>query len=234
MKPIVVLRHIYFEGPGFLENLFTGFGVPTRLIAVDEGEKLPSGLEEMSALVLMGGPMSANDPLPWLEEEFSLVRRAARSGLPVLGHCLGAQITAKALGGTVQQNPVKEIGWFDVQVADNPAARALFGTVSSFTAFHWHGETFTIPEGAEPILSSARCPAQGFVKDKIVAFQCHMEVTPDMLPIWTEAYRDEISHPTHCVQGEAEMLRHASDRVARMQEVARPMYERWIQNAVRV
>lgn len=232
MKPIVVLRHIHFEGPGSLEKLFVELGFSTRVIAVDEGEKVPRGVEEMSALMLMGGPMSANDPLPWLEEEFSLVRLAARRGLPVLGHCLGAQIIARALGSAVQKNPVREIGWFDVQVADNPTARALFGTVSSFTAFHWHGETFSIPEGAEPILSSAWCPNQGFVKNKILALQCHMEVTPEMLPVWSEAYRDEIAHPSPSVQSEAEMLRHASDRVARMQEVARPLYERWLRQAV--
>lgn len=75
----------------------------------------------------MGGPMSVNDDLPWIDPELTLIRQAVANDIPVLGHCLGGQLISKALGGVVGKNPVKEIGWGEVSVADNPVAREWFG-----------------------------------------------------------------------------------------------------------
>src|SRR3954463_16758094 len=92
----------------------------------------------------------------------ALIRQAVERDVPVLGHCLGGQLMAKALGATVSRNPVKEIGWGTVRVAEDEEARRWFGETGEFLSFHWHGETFTIPAGASLIASSSHCPNQAF------------------------------------------------------------------------
>ena len=96
--------------------------------------------------------MSVNDDLPWIAPTLALIRQAVVNDIPVLGHCLGAQLMSKALGGKVSRSLVKEIGWGEVSVADNPSAHKWFGELSKFEAFHWHGETFTLPAGATCLL----------------------------------------------------------------------------------
>src|SRR6185503_12178182 len=100
--------------------------------------------------------------------------------VPVLGHCLGGQLMAKALGGSVARNPVKEIGWGRVDVLGREGER-WFGSLNAFQSFHWHGETFTIPAGAERIASSEHCANQAFALGPHLALQCHVEMTADLV-----------------------------------------------------
>src|SRR5262245_55774807 len=111
MKPVAIFRHLAAEGPGHFVTYLTRRNVPWRLVRIDEGEAVPGDPAGFSGLVFMGGPMSANDRLPWIDEILALIRAAVASDVPVLGHCLGAQLMAKALGGEVTRNAVKEIGW---------------------------------------------------------------------------------------------------------------------------
>ena len=109
----------------------------------------------------MGGPMSVNDDLPWLLPVFDLIRAAVAASVPVIGHCLGGQLISKSLGGVITKNPVKELGWGEVETTD-AAARVWVGDLERFEAFHWHRETFSIPSGATRILKSAFCENQAF------------------------------------------------------------------------
>ena len=111
MRPLTIFRHIACEGPAYLAEVLDHHAVPWRLVKIDAGEPVPDTLDDCSGLVFMGGPMSVNDPLPWIEQELALIRRAQAGNMPVLGHCLGGQLICKALGGTISANPVKEIGW---------------------------------------------------------------------------------------------------------------------------
>ena len=111
MKPVAIFRHLAVEGPGYFATYLTQRDVPWRLVRIDEGEAVPGDPLQWSGLVFMGGPMSANDDLPWIGEELALIRAAVDCEVPVLGHCLGGQFMAKALGGEVTRNAVKEIGW---------------------------------------------------------------------------------------------------------------------------
>ena len=124
MKPIAIFRHAAPEGPGYLAEFLDERQIPWQLIAIDAGDAVPSDINAFSGLVFMGGPMSANDELPWIAHELALIRDAVARDIPVLGHCLGGQLISKALGGTVSRNPVKEIGWGEVTVVGNEAAVA--------------------------------------------------------------------------------------------------------------
>ncbi len=181
MKPIYIFRHTPPEGPGYFGDFLERQQIPYRVIGVDVGEALPTSLDETSALVFMGGPISVNDALPWIEPELALIRQAVASNMPVLGHCLGGQLISKALGGTIQANPVKEFGWFDVMQHNSTAAQSwLSGLPQQFPVFHWHGESFSLPSGADLILSSAGCRHQAFVIGNTLALQCHVEMTAAM------------------------------------------------------
>jgi len=228
MKPVAIFRHTSTEGPGYFAEFLDERHIPWRLIAIDKGDAVPHSAEAYSGLVFMGGPMSVNDDLPWIPPALALIREAVAGDIPVLGHCLGGQLMSKALGGTVSRNPVKEIGWGEVTVADNDTARAWFGEVLRFNAFHWHGETFSLPQGATHLLSSAYCANQAWAIGKHLALQCHVEMTAEMIAAWCEAGADEIVVTSATVQSAAEMQLQTTGNLPRMQEAARRLYAHWV------
>ena len=174
--------------------------------------------------------MSVNDDLPWIAPALALVRAAVAQDIPVLGHCLGGQLIAKALGGEVGRNPVKEIGWGRVDVLDNDAAAQWFG-VRSFDSFHWHGETFSIPAGATRVLSSPWCENQAFVLGKHLAMQCHVEMTPELIRAWCLEWGKEVealARRVPSVQTPGQMTEAVEDRTRELNAVADRVYDRWI------
>lgn len=209
--------------------------MPHNLIAIDAGDPVPASPSDFSGLVFMGGPMSVNDDLPWIAPALALIRSAVAADIPVLGHCLGGQLIAKALGGTVGANPVKEIGWGAVRVLDNPVARDWFGDVTGFDAFHWHGETFSIPPGATRILESAHCANQAYVVgDKHLGMQCHVEMTEDMIRAWCEGGADEIARAdSPAVFPPSRILTDSATRLGPMTAVADRLYRRWMRGLAR-
>ena len=139
---------------------------------------------------------------------------------------------AKALGGTVGANPVKEIGWGDVRITDADAARPWLGdAATSMPAFHWHGETFTLPPGATRILESAYCANQAFVlDDRHIGMQCHVEMTPELIASWCEHGADEIAaSDSPGVQSPAAIQADLPARIAQLHQLADKVYSRWIQ-----
>lgn len=230
MKPISIFRHTPPEGPGYFGDFLERQQIPYRVIAVDAGEAIPATLDETSALVFMGGPMSVNDPLPWIKPELELIRQAVACDMPVLGHCLGGQLISKALGGTITANPVKEFGWFNVMQQHNAAANAWLSTLPQiFPAFHWHGETFTIPSGADLILSSDGCRNQAFVIGNTLALQCHVEMTAAMVREWAELQPQDIVRATPTIQTWPQMSKQLEQRVETLQHHAGLLYQRWLQ-----
>lgn len=235
MKPVYIFRHISYEGPGYLAKALDKNGIPYQTVAIDQGDRVPDSLEDISGLIFMGGSMSVNDSLPWIEEELRLIRLAAERRIPVLGHCLGGQLISKALGGSIRRNPVKEIGWLPVERIENEAARRWLGNLPQrFEAFHWHGETFTIPEGATPILQSIYCHNQAFVLDNILALQCHVEMTPDMVIEWAQKNAHELRHPAKSVQSAEEMTTNLKCRVDKLRSVADTLYGMWLSSLATV
>jgi GMP synthase-like glutamine amidotransferase len=174
------LQHVPFEGLGTIEGTLRARGARIHSTKLYAGEKLPQ-LDEFDALIVMGGPMSVHDEarLPWLADEKRLVRAAILAGKRVLGICLGAQIIAEVLGGKVIPNAFREIGWFPVTKRSECGSSVLLNAFpDEILAFHWHGETFSLPDGALLLASSTGCRNQGFVvNDRVVALQFHLEMT---------------------------------------------------------
>jgi GMP synthase-like glutamine amidotransferase len=228
MKPIAIFRHSATEGPGYLGDFLDAHALPWQLISIDAGDPVPHEACAYSGLVFMGGPMSVNDDLPWIPQALALIRQAVARDVPVLGHCLGGQLMSRALGGTVTHNIVKEIGWASVTLSDHATAHEWFGREPAFQAFHWHGETFTLPPGAVHLLSSGQCANQAYAIGNHLALQCHVEMTAEMIQSWCEMGAGEISaggpavQPVHLIQTQT------ADKLPRLHAVAQHIYRRWI------
>lgn len=230
MRPVAIFRHAPSEGPGYFATFLECQGVPWRLIAIDAGDPVPGDASAFAGLAFMGGPMSVNDDLGWIDPVFRLIQQAVARDIPVLGHCLGGQLMARALGGVVTRNPVKEIGWGAVRAVHGPVADHWVGDTREFQAFHWHGETFSIPTGATRILESAYCANQGFVLGKHLALQCHVEMTEAMIREWCALGAEEIAAAdSPAVQTTAQILAETPALLAPLQTVAERLYTRWIE-----
>jgi GMP synthase-like glutamine amidotransferase len=232
MKPILIFRHAAHEGPGYLADYLARQRIGFELIRIDQRDPVPERVDGARGLVFMGGPMSVNDALPWIAPVMRLIRDAVARDVPVLGHCLGGQLMTKALGGKVTRNRVKEIGWLPVQRVDSATAQPwLDGLPPQFEVFHWHGETFSLPPGASPILKSRDCRQQAYVLGKHLAFQCHIEMTPALVRSWTRAGAGEIARrrPIDAIQSERQMRRNLVARADQLNRIADHFYDRWIQ-----
>ncbi len=229
MKPVAIFRHVRSEGPAYFATWLERRSIPWTLVAIDAGAAVPRDADAFSGLAFMGGPMSANDALPWIAPELELIRDGVRKDVPVLGHCLGGQLMARAFGGEVTRARVPEIGWGEVRVADNAVAGEWFGAWAAFEAFHWHGETFSIPPGATRVLASAHCANQAFAFGRHLGLQCHVEMTDEMVRAWCRGGRAEIerSAASPGVQQPDEILRELAPRLARLHELADRIYDRW-------
>jgi GMP synthase-like glutamine amidotransferase len=173
------LQHVPFEGLGYIEEWANNAGIQISCTRLYDQEKLPA-LGSFDGLVVMGGPMGIHDhdEHPWLIAEKEFIRQAIDADKTVLGICLGAQLMADALGANVYPGPQKEIGWFPIQRSEG--APELIP--DNLTVFHWHGDTFDIPEGALRLASSEGCKNQGFIyNQKAVGLQFHMETTSQSL-----------------------------------------------------
>ena len=236
MHPVLIFRHSPTEGPGYFTTFLERHAIPWQLIRIDAGDTVPVDLNGVSGLCLMGGHMSVNDDLPWIAPVLDLIRQAVAADVPVIGHCLGGQLMSKALGGRVGANPVKEIGWGELTVTDAEAARPWVGDVTHpLPGFHWHGETFTLPEGAQRILKSAWCENQAYIlRDRHIGMQCHVEMTPELIATWCDNGAAEIAASNSlAVQLPAAIMTDLESRTVQLHTLADKIYSRWIQGLSR-
>lgn len=237
MRPVAIFRHSPTEGPGYFAIFLEQHRIPWRLIAVDAGDPVPASADAYSGLCFMGGPMSVNDPLPWIDDVCALIRDAVARNIPVIGHCLGGQLMSKALGGQVTGNPVKEIGWGEALAEQNDLARHWLGDLAgkAGTVFQWHGETFSIPAGATRLLANAYCANQVFVQGPHLGMQCHVEMTPEMIATWCGQWADEAAAVADqpSVQTPAAMQEEIAARLPVMRGLADRLYSVWIQGLQR-
>jgi GMP synthase-like glutamine amidotransferase len=178
---IQVLQHVDFEDSGVIRLWAEARGDELAVARLDADE-IPPGPEAFDLLVILGGPMNIyeEEAYPWLAAEKQAIRAAVDAGKGVLGICLGAQLLCDVLGGTVTRGEHAEIGWQPVTLTPEGAAHPLFaGFPETFMGFHWHSDTFSIPEGAICAAQSPGCAHQAFVLgDKVAALQFHLETAP--------------------------------------------------------
>ncbi len=237
MKPVAIFRHTPTEGPGYFATFLDANAVPWQLVAIDAGEEVPGDPGAFSGLAFMGGPMSVNDPLHWIEAECALIRAAVAADIPVLGHCLGGQLMSKALGGRITRNRVKEIGWGEATVDDVDSAASWLGDFhGKATVFQWHGETFSIPPGATRLMHNEWCDNQMFALGPHLAMQCHVEMTPEMIVTWCDSWEDEVKGLPALpppVQTPRQMQEETAYRLPAMRKLAGRLYTNWIRGLQR-
>jgi GMP synthase-like glutamine amidotransferase len=235
MKSIAIFRHTRTEGAGYFATFLDQRSIPWRLIKVDEGEPIPESPGEFSGLCFMGGTISVNDPLPWIEQSCALIREAIEAGIPVIGHCLGGQLMSKALGGQVTKNPVKEIGWGAARYDDGIDARRWFGPLLDATeppvVFQWHGETFSLPPGAARLMNNSYCVNQMFALGPHLGMQCHVEMTEEMITTWLQGWETEtrgLAPLPESVQTPGEIQTQTPARLPALHRLAERIYSVWI------
>ena len=200
------LQHVPFEGLGYIETWLAATGYEITQTKLFQSEVLPE-LDCFDLLIVMGGPMSVNDEAEylWLADEKQFIRNAIHAEKPVLGICLGAQLIASALDAQVYKNQMKEIGWFPIEKIGSSNEKC-FAFPPTLEVFHWHGETFDLPESAHHLARSIGCENQAFqVGNNVIGLQFHLETTPDSARIITENCREELVDGQY-IQAEAELL----------------------------
>jgi len=215
---ILVVRHEPFEHLGHFAGVLTQNEIP--FYYKDLGD--PLLLDGCRAVIVMGGPQSANDPLPRLLAELKLIEQAMAAQTPVLGICLGAQLIAKALGARVFRNSEKEIGWAPAYFTGASEGDPVFGGLDSpSTLFHWHGETFDLPAGAQWLAYSDKCRHQAFrFGSNVYGVQFHPEITPEMIADWS-------AQPANC--GDVDLFGAPLDpHAADTRPLARKILEGWL------
>ncbi|MBC1528113.1 type 1 glutamine amidotransferase [Listeria seeligeri] len=170
---IDVLQHVPHEGPGLIAKWAKENQHQLKVHSLfNEKDQVPTDSE---FLIILGGPMGVSDTaeFPWLEEERDLIKQLIEQEKPVFGVCLGAQQIATALGSTTSMNSEKEVGWFPV----NRISTELSFFPERIDVFHWHQETFSLPNGATHLFASEACSNQGFLYgDKVIGLQFHFEM----------------------------------------------------------
>jgi GMP synthase (glutamine-hydrolysing) len=184
----VVLQHVAHEGPGAIALAVSDAGGDLTVVRVDRGEPAPApdAARRLAGLVVMGGPMSVHDLEAWLPGERALLRAAVEANVPVLGVCLGAQQLAAALGAAVTPGPAPEVGVGEVHLTPEALHDPVFGPAPSpLPCVHWHGDTFSLPEGAVRLAGNDAYENQAFrVGVRAYGLQFHVEVTAALVAHW--------------------------------------------------
>ncbi|MGE8001167.1 type 1 glutamine amidotransferase [Lysinibacillus sp. NPDC093190] len=168
-----ILQHVPFETPGIIEEIES-----YTIIKMYEDAQLPS-IEEVGMLIILGGPMSVNDSIPWLESEKIFIKEIIKVNKPILGICLGAQLIAETLGAEVYKNPKgKEVGFYQVKKVTNE----YDFLPSALEVLHWHGDTFELPKESKRLYSTDACSNQAFIyNSNVIGLQFHLEMTKNTL-----------------------------------------------------
>ena len=229
MKPIAIFQHYPGAGPGHFLDFARRSKLPVRIFCGFLGESLPSSVQNFSGLVSMGGPMSVNDCVEFIEQEARLIDQALSLEIPVLGHCLGSQLLARALGGSIEKNQPAawEIGWHPVNAATTEHDDWV-ESLNGAEVFHWHNENFTLPSGAIRLLENAHSTNQAFLHGPHLGVQFHIEITEAMVKDWCNN-SDDPQNWQHLpsVQNVSEIQRALAQRITRSNLMADQIYQRW-------
>ena len=233
---VLVLQHTLEDGPGFLGQWLDEQGLRWTSPCAEAGEAYPASVKGLRGLAVLGGAWGANDDRPTLRQAEALIREADALGIPVIGHCLGGQLLARALGGRVQTLPEPEIGWRPLVVDSGADAQAWLGPPGEAVVYQWHYDGFvTLPPGAQRLAASDVCAHQAFVLRQHLGMQFHIEITADKIEDWLAhpgaGYAPALARCPHSVQTAASMRADTTRHLAGSQAMARHIYTRWLGQA---
>jgi GMP synthase (glutamine-hydrolysing) len=209
MARVTCFQHIDCEGPGLLLDILKSKKIDLEIIKAYKGDSVPETLGD--GLIVLGGPMGVYDQgnYPWLKLELHAIRKCLELSLPLLGICLGSQMLASVAGAQVYRGALPEVGWYPVSLTEEGRLDPLLlGLPPEFMAFHWHGDTFTLPPDAVRLARSSYYPEQVFkVGKNAYGFQCHLETTEEMIKSWASVYAKELTPlgPIHLHQIESRL-----------------------------
>jgi len=228
MPTVYILQHIHCETPGLISDYLQEAGIGVRFVKTFEGQPVPSEMIDAAGLVIMGGPMSAYDHerLPFLLDEQRLIENALRVEKPILGICLGSQLLAATLGAEVKSGTKKEIGWHRLRLTEAAAEDPLWaGVQAQFTAFHWHGDVFDLPQGTISLASSELTPCQAFrYSDAAYGLLFHMEVTQKILNAMVAEFLEELDAENIA---SASITQQSENYLPNLQSIGATVFRRW-------
>jgi GMP synthase (glutamine-hydrolysing) len=188
MSDVLIVQNTKVEGSGYLGDLLQNDGFDITSVNAKH-ESLPD--EKFSLVVILGAPESANDDLPYLRDEQQLIKNSVKDDVPVLGICLGSQLIAKTFGAQVYRGPKMEIGFYhDLKILNN--SKLFSGFKNPFSVFHWHGDTFDLPDGSTLLSSSKDYSNQAFQYKSAVGLQFHLEINEQMINLWLDRTEEKL------------------------------------------
>ncbi len=226
MKPIRIFRHIDCEGPAYFQTILESKQISFELIKIDEHQAVNTNLDNVSGLLFMGGSMSVNDPLDWIEQELTLIQNAIQRNIPVMGICLGSQLIARAMDATIYPGPCMEMGWDSVRCENN--TNWTQDLPEEFPVFHWHGETFDLPNGATRIFENDRYKNQGFISGPHLALQFHLEMEESIINEWLRRYPEDLQRRCDKDNDARQIQRQTSQLIQALQYHASILFNRWL------
>jgi len=235
MLPIAIVQHVANDGPSFFATWCAENDLPFQVFEMHKAATLPADMQGHSGLCILGGPMSANDPLPYFPPLFDRIRECVAKDKPLIGHCLGGQLISRALGGTVQASAHAEIGWSTLQATDATLAQEWFGPGPDYVLFQWHGESFSIPPGARQVLQGQHCHNQAYLLGRLhLGMQFHCEVDAPKVRDWLlEGHQEMSESNSPAVQQAQDVLSTLSEDTVASQALASHIYSRWAQGLPR-
>lgn len=229
---VLVLQHTMEDDPAYLGEWLDAQGAVWQAPCAEAGDAYPTSVAGYRALAVLGGEWGANDERPSLRQAENLIRQADAMGMPVLGHCLGGQLIARALGGQVSRLAQPEMGWLPIETHPSPEARQWLGDHTSAMVYQWHYDgVTTLPPGAQCIAHSPACAHQAFVLGPHLAMQFHIEITPRKMALWLQqpgtAYPAALQAGVPTVQDPDTMHALSHKHQAASQALADRLYGEW-------
>lgn len=230
---ILVFQHVPYEPLGTLDPLLKEAGFRIRYVNFGRNPHVRPALDKYAALIVLGGPMNTDqiDHYPNLVTEVDIIREALDQDMSVLGICLGAQLLAKALGGRVHRNAVREIGWYDVELTSNGRTDPVLSTFAARQeVFQWHEDGIELPPGTVHLARSPASSVQAFRHgEHAYGFQFHLEVDSSLIERWLTVPDNRHTLESELGHIDPDTIRlQTPGSIDALQALSRETFSRWI------